>query len=166
MGRSSGIVLLWHDNVVVVTNVRQSSQELHAIVKVSHHTTPWLLSVIYANTNYNYRNWLWDELGNISTQFNGPWFACGDFNEILTQEEKWGGRPINITRTNRFHVCINQCGLIDLGFKGPKYTWSNMRRNNRLIMQRLDRGLANRSWITSYPKANIVGFSPFFKVQQ
>lgn len=53
VGRSSGIVLLWHDNVVVVTNVRQSSQELHAIVKVSHHTTPWLLSVIYASTNYN-----------------------------------------------------------------------------------------------------------------
>lgn len=69
---------------------------------------------------------------------------CGDFNEILTQNEKWGGRPINPTRSSLFRSCINYCNLIDLGFKGAKYTWTNSRINsNGLILERLDRCLDN-----------------------
>lgn len=53
--------------------------------------------------------------------------------------------------------CINYCNLIDLGFNGIKYTWSNMRcRNSQsLILERLDRCLANDLWVHLYPEATI-----------
>lgn len=27
-----------------------------------------------------------------------------------------------------FKNCVNRCQLLDLGFKGSKYTWSNLRK--------------------------------------
>ncbi|KAG5627675.1 hypothetical protein H5410_012893 [Solanum commersonii] len=51
--------------------------------------------------------------------------------------------------------------MIDLGFKGNKYTWSNKRYKNRcsLILERLDRCLANNSWILNYPEASVTHLS-------
>lgn len=68
------------------------------------------------------------------------WLTIGDVNEIVTQSEKWGGRPINHCRANLFKNTINSCNLIDLGFNGPKFTWINKRKNNP-ISERLDRGV-------------------------
>lgn len=42
---------------------------------------------------------------------------------------------------------INCAGLLDLGFNGPIYTWSNRRHEGLLIQERLDRVLANPAWL-------------------
>ncbi|XP_019240872.1 PREDICTED: uncharacterized protein LOC109220861 [Nicotiana attenuata] len=47
------------------------------------------------------------------------------------------------------------CGLTDLGFYGPKYTWSNGRGPGSIVWKRLDRGLANDEWLTSFPATTI-----------
>lgn len=67
-----------------------------------------------------------------------------DFNEIVSQQDKWGGRPINRNRASRFLSCINHCHFIDLGYKGSKYTWSNHRFNRTdIVLERLDRCFIN-----------------------
>lgn len=50
------------------------------------------------------------------------WFVTGDFNEILSQWDKWEGNPINACRSSKFLSCINQRRFIDLGFKGSLFT--------------------------------------------
>ncbi|KAH0633697.1 hypothetical protein KY289_036658 [Solanum tuberosum] len=155
IGRSGGIVLLWHENVVAVTSYRQSNQEMHVMVKVITTNTHWLFSIIYASTNLTHMSLLWDNLCTLKSHYSGPWLMCGDFNQVMSQNEKWGGRPINYTRANRFSTCMNHCDLVDLGFKGSKYTWSNHRKKDSLILKRLYRGLANRSWISLYPNMTI-----------
>lgn len=46
--------------------------------------------------------------------------------------------------------------LIDLGFKGCRYTWSNHRHwRHMLILEWLDRCLTNEAWLESYPLLNI-----------
>lgn len=72
IGWFEGIVLLWHYNVVTVTCVRQSTRELHAMVKVNLNNIPWLLSIIYASTYTTQRNMLWDNFYNVKSQYNGP----------------------------------------------------------------------------------------------
>ncbi|XP_019251154.1 PREDICTED: uncharacterized protein LOC109230077 [Nicotiana attenuata] len=81
----------------------------------------------------------------------------GDFNEVLKARDKFGGNPIKPNRSNLFWNCVNSCQLVDLGFKGSKYTWSNKRYKNRscLILERIDRCFANNHWVHEYPEASI-----------
>ena len=46
-------------------------------------------------------------------------------------------------------------GAIDLGYSGSKFTWAKGNWGNVAIKRRLDRGIANISWILAYSKAAI-----------
>lgn len=59
VGRSEGIFLLWHNNLVVVIQVSNYNQELHAMVQVTPNQQAWLLNIIYASTDVMFRNNLW-----------------------------------------------------------------------------------------------------------
>lgn len=60
------------------------------------------------------------------------------------------------------NVKIEQIALIDdlqmedLGYKGQMHTWSNNRRGNIRIVERLSRVLGNRIWCQKFPKAQCI----------
>lgn len=66
-----------------------------------------------------------------------------------------GGGPINQTRTLRFNEMLTYCSLIDLGFSGPRFTWSNLRNFPDLVQERLDRAVANPDWKTLFPEVGV-----------
>lgn len=72
--------------MVTVTRLRQSTQELHAMIQVNPNYPSWLFSIIYASTKVANRRILWDNLENLSNNYKGPWLVIGDFNDILKQE--------------------------------------------------------------------------------
>ena len=49
----------------------------------------------------------------------------------------------------------DHCNLLDLGFSGPKFTWTNKRDIGNLIQERLDRCWATPSWKVLFPEANV-----------
>ena len=66
---------------------------------------------------------------------------------MISEEEKLGGLPINRTRMMAFRNCLDKCGLIDLGFHGPRFTWTYKSPVwQSTIKERLDRGVANIEW--------------------
>ncbi|KAL0405295.1 UNVERIFIED_CONTAM: hypothetical protein Slati_3843400, partial [Sesamum latifolium] len=97
----------------------------------------------------------WQSLTNISSSFDGPWLVMGDFNAVLSQQEKQGGRPFASTSRNWIGDDFDACNLIDFGFSGSRFTWSNKRSGLANIQSRLDRGVANAEWCLLYPKALI-----------
>ncbi|XP_070018047.1 uncharacterized protein [Nicotiana sylvestris] len=157
VGHYGSIVIMWRDSSLQVDEVAVNSQGIHAIVKVLPLNPPLFFSAIYASNHIEDRKALWDSLVDISKNHRGSWFVGGDFNEVLKAIDKFRGHPINTQRSNSFWNCINNCHLVYLGFKGSKYTWSNKRYNNRssLILERIDKCLANNQWINEYPEANI-----------
>ena len=68
-----------------------------------------------------------------------PWALMGDFNEVLLEEEKSGGNLVCLKRVKAIKECRDACHVMDLGFSGPKFTWSNKRETGDLIQCRLDR---------------------------
>jgi exonuclease III len=44
---------------------------------------------------------------------------------------------------------------LDLGFRGPKFTWNNGQKGDAFIKERLDRVVANAGWCTIFPNADI-----------
>ena len=91
------------------------------------------------------RKILWSNLFEVAKLHNLPWLLLGDFNETLCGDDKLRGRQVNLNRAIYFKGCLDSCNLIDLGFSGPKFTWSNQRQVTDLILEQLDRCFANPS---------------------
>ncbi|KAH0773047.1 hypothetical protein KY290_010184 [Solanum tuberosum] len=98
---------------------------------------------------------LWDDIKNFATVNSSPWIVIGDFNSIITPEEKKGGNAHNISKSMPFINCILDSGLLDMGFTGSPYTWCNGRAPKRRIWARLDRALANSEWIQSFSESSV-----------
>jgi hypothetical protein len=62
---------------------------------------------------------------------------------------------INHSRMHAFHSLVKQCGLFDLGYSGPAYTWTNKRFSSKPTFERLDRCLVNAEWCDAYPISNV-----------
>ncbi|CAN1188832.1 Putative ribonuclease H protein At1g65750 [Linum perenne] len=80
-----------------------------------------------------------------------PWLILGDFNSILSADDKRGGVPFNRSRHKSFIDTVEVCGLSDLRFDGPRFTWSRNR-----VLVRLDRALVNNSWLAAFPESHVV----------
>ena len=155
IGFAGGIWVLWKTDAMDLEHLCSTEQEIHVSVKVRDSNSTWLLSAIYASPRRSERRVLWNNLSVIAALHSLPWVMVGDFNDILSSEEKWGGNRPSASRMAEFHACINSCSLIDLGFSGPQYTWTNSQDVSSLIMQRLDRALANPEWRFLFPEANV-----------
>jgi hypothetical protein len=94
---------------------------------------------------------IWDSILDMGKEYYGPWLCIGDFNMILFQSDKYGGRPYASSSSDAFHSFLNSFGMIDLGFFGNLFTWSNKRRDHHLIKERLDRGITNSQWVHLFP---------------
>ena len=86
----------------------------------------------------------------------------GDFNEVLCGEDKYRGRQVNINRALECKDCLNSCNMIDLGFAGPRFTWTNKRLISDLISERIYRCFANLEWRIMYPEATVTYLSQTF----
>lgn len=71
-GRAGGIVLLWITSMVTVTRLRQSNQEMHAMIQVHSYPKSWLFIIIYDSTKVAKRKIPWDNLENICTTYKEP----------------------------------------------------------------------------------------------
>jgi hypothetical protein len=100
----------------------------------------------------------WSFLSDLGTSFRGAWLLLGDFNSILSPSEKCGGHDFGSSSHNEFTDFVNSNALVDLGFVGNRFTWSNHRSGSANIRERLDRGFANQNWVHIFPNSLIKHF--------
>ncbi|XP_058189268.1 uncharacterized protein LOC131306858 [Rhododendron vialii] len=91
-------------------------------------------------------------LSDYIRDLNAEVVVWGDFNDILYPEEKRGGLQRSRGSCGRFQTLLNNCGLLDLGFRGYPFTWRNNRSGTDFIESRLDRALVSSSWSDMLPR--------------
>ena len=142
-------MLLWKDsiNLTVV-----DSSKYYVDVFVDRYTEQaWHFTSFYGEPVAWRRHEEWSKLSALNTYSTIPWLCASDFNEFTRQDEKIGGAPRNHNQMQLFRTTIDECGLMDLGFISPKFTWSKHFTNGQSIWERLDRGLASNSWFLRFP---------------
>jgi hypothetical protein len=98
----------------------------------------------------------WDSLTTTGENFACPLLCIGDFNHVLDQSEKLRGGPVASSSHCPFKHFIDHHGLLDLGFVGNPFTWSNNRKGLETIKERLDKGLASIDWIHLHPEFSLL----------
>jgi hypothetical protein len=54
-----------------------------------------------------------------------------------------------------FRECLEDCGLIDLGFTGPKYIWTNKQDADIYVRVCLDRAVGNGAFLAMFDNCNV-----------
>ncbi|MCH84377.1 hypothetical protein A2U01_0005209, partial [Trifolium medium] len=108
---------------------------------------------IYGYSKHHQKPMTCDLITNLyQTNHHENWLLFGDFNLVLNSAEKEGGKDLHSSTTSLFHNTLNQCDLMDLGYHGDKFTWTNNQENESHIKERLDRFCASPSWVTKFPR--------------
>lgn len=129
------------------------------ILGVGVHTpsgTLFNLLCIYGDASHQDTSRIWHDVGAFVTQSRHRASICmGDLNDIMSPDEKLGCNPPNLNRIAIFYHHMRNLGLIDMGYNGPAYTWTNKRKGKEVIFERLDRCLANVDWCHIFPNTTV-----------
>ena len=143
VGKSGGLVLHWRSSINLSIE-GLDKYYIDAFINKDQESE-WRLTSFYGESETARRSEAWEKLQNLSSRRERPWLCCGDFNEITRQDEKLGDVTRSHTQMQLFREVIDECGFMDLGFEGLKYTWSRHFENGSSIWERLDRCLATNS---------------------
>jgi len=110
----------------------------------------WLFTVVYANLHVHEHEILWTSLHQFAAQCDRPWLLARDFNETVSLDERNPGGPDMLRRYTRFKHWIENSGLINLGFSGPKFIWTRGQNRDTVKQACLDRALCNVEWRTRF----------------
>ncbi|XP_021745336.1 uncharacterized protein LOC110711266 [Chenopodium quinoa] len=98
-------------------------------------------------------------LGDVSCISTSPNYICkmeeaNDFNQVESLDDKLGGTTL-IKGLDFFLDWKFQSGMLDVPFSGPRYTWSNKRVPERLVLERLDRAYCFSNWLNDFPDGRV-----------
>ncbi|EOY26351.1 Uncharacterized protein TCM_027856 [Theobroma cacao] len=99
-------------------------------------------SSIYSSENWNFLN--------ASEALEGPWMVGGDFNFIVSSAERLLSAPPHDGSMEDFATTLLNCGLLDVGFEGNNYTWTNNH-----MFRRLDRVVYNQEWAECFSYSRV-----------
>jgi hypothetical protein len=125
-GANGGLVLAWRLGVHLKCFCANKNH-ISAWCYSDPPHSPWIISCVYGPPARSDKQAFWDWFTSIGTTFDAPWLCIGDFNSVLSQSDKLGGRPVNNSSTRYFRSSVDQLGMIDLGFAGNPFTWCNNR---------------------------------------
>lgn len=115
---------------------------------ISSKDAPWILSVIYNSQVLNDQKII--GIFCLVLLLYLQWLLEGDFNAVLFYHD-FKGRILNLILLNLFfNNFINNNHLLDLGFVGSRFTWSNNQFGLAFRWARLDRFLANHDWVANF----------------
>lgn len=101
---------------------------------------------MYGQPDATKRHKVWALLKHLAIFSPHHGVCIGDFNEIVVQAKKCGGRGRPSSQMMAFQQTLEFCKLLDLGFNGPKFTSTNCQEESDFMKVRLDRGVANLAW--------------------
>ncbi|XP_016177845.1 uncharacterized protein LOC107620148 [Arachis ipaensis] len=144
-GLSGGLCLLRKSNTNI--NVYEwCDNYIKASININNGMN-WQGVFVYGNPVFQKRRRLWQELTVNNRSREEPQAFLGDFNDILSQDEKVGLHPQPRIYLNTFKRFVDENLLMDIDLKGSRYTWYSNPRNNLITRERLDRVLVNWKWL-------------------
>ena len=144
---SGGLYLTWKQDLDLRIN---SAKKNFIDTSIYYKGKKFQATFVYGELDHTKRLEVWDEISNLRTNSEDPWFLTGDFNEIVDNTEKCGG-PVRAEGTSvNFRSFLSSNGLFDLKYAGPFLSWRGQ-RHSHLVRCRLDRAISNSAWAELFP---------------
>lgn len=142
-GTRGGLITAWNPSLFDCIDEWSGLFSLNILLKRKVDNATVLISNIYGPNCNTLKAAFFDELRSINTSACDVWAAVGDFNVLLSVNDK-NKATANLSEILQFREVINDLRMRDVPLLNRSYTWSNGRDNPTL--ERLDRALISNSW--------------------
>ena len=132
-----------------------SNAHIDVVVREGVSTQSWKAMGFYGHPDVSMRFISWRLIESLKRQCDMSWVVFRDFNEIVQSDEKLGWLDRDARQMEVFRECLIDCGLIDLGFVGLRFTWCNGRIGEQRTLVRFDRIVANEEWLKIFFEAKV-----------
>jgi exonuclease III len=153
-GQGGGLVLFWHESLVVVL-LGKSPRFIDVKIKDVSSNFWYRITFVYGEPRVDSRRFMWETLHRLRTVSNLPWLVLGDFNEAMWGFEHFSAHSRPARQMEDFRDVLAFCDLHDLGFCGLPYTWDNGRAGRANVRVRLDRAVADTAWRDVFTDAKV-----------
>jgi exonuclease III len=155
-GTRGGILLLWNDSAVDITNVRLGRFSVSADVTLRFCMTSFGITGVYGPSRRSEKASFLNHLRSLRPDNDAKWIVCDDFNLIYSARDK-NNRKLNLSLMRRFRQALDFYQLKEIKLQNRKFTWSNERRHPTLA--RLDRFFCNQSWELTFSSYSLHALS-------
>ncbi|KAL0928744.1 hypothetical protein M5K25_000663 [Dendrobium thyrsiflorum] len=150
-GLSGGILTCWRSDLVTFSVVQASSQVVIGELDCGVDGV-WLIATVYGDTDCYNKEKLWKCLEDPSFS-KLPFIVGGDFNCILSQDEKKGGKKFAFKKGALDMLAfMRNFNFHEVQATGPKFTWCNNKKGLARILEKLDRCIINAKALTKSNK--------------
>ncbi|GAU20296.1 hypothetical protein TSUD_337770 [Trifolium subterraneum] len=152
-GRSGGLAVFWKDSSKC--RVLNYTRNFINMLVEDEQWGEWRLTCYYEYPERSRRRAAWDLLRALGNMSSIPWCIIGDFNDLLSQADKKGIHPHPNGLCMGFRQAVSDCDLTDIPIEGHQFTWIKSRGTPHVIEERLDRAMANTSWLQLFPQVRL-----------
>ena len=146
---AGGFGLFWKQEL----NLQVLDSDTHVIdTVVTFEGKRFYSSFVHGSTDRNERNLLWNRLLVKNEDREEPWFLTGDFNDLISGEEKDGGPDRAEGSFSDLRTFFSEGDLFDLQQLGDFLSWRGQ-RGDHLVRCRLDRAVFNTHWAECFAAA-------------
>jgi hypothetical protein len=150
-GRGGGIAIMWNNSLKC--HIMNYSLNHIDIEVVDESRGNWRLIGFYGYPEGGRRRDSWNFLRQLSRNSQLPWCIIGDFNDILSSDEKRGRNDRPDWLINGFREAVEEAGLLDIEWVGYPFTWFKSLGTERAVEEKLDRAMANIEWCNLFTHA-------------
>ncbi|KAK2365796.1 hypothetical protein QL285_079253 [Trifolium repens] len=153
-GRSGGLAVFWKKS----SNCRllNYSRNFINLIVEDNSRGEWRLTGFYGFPEHGRRRDSWNMLRNLRDMSPIPWCIIGDFNDLLSQDDKRGTHLHPNWLCRGFRDAVSDCGLVDIRLEGHQFTWCKSLETHRRVEERLDRAMANSDWMLLFPEVRLI----------
>lgn len=150
IGIARGLAVWWKHGIDIEI-INSCQYWIDAIVKEVSKNFEARCTWMYGTPYQLEKATFWESMSDFDRKDGLPWLVIGDLNEVLWQKEKEGGARWNPRRKRYLLDFMNFNNLLDLGYKGQRFTWARNNGDHCKLRERLDRGLSNTQWLVCWP---------------
>ncbi|TYJ17202.1 hypothetical protein E1A91_A09G035900v1 [Gossypium mustelinum] len=148
-GKSRGLALMWRAGVNVSIQ-NYSKFHIDSLVRLEDDAV-LRFTGFYGQTDSSQRQQAWNMLRRVSDKVTEGWIVGGDFNAILNDSEKEGGRCKPKILIEDFGNFLEELKLTDVKPCNRWFTWTYNREGDRLVKERLDRFVVSDATMEKLP---------------
>ncbi|GLU12746.1 hypothetical protein SLE2022_294050 [Rubroshorea leprosula] len=152
---NSRIWILWTKVELRVSEVLQMDQLMHVEVCSVVGDVKFLCSIIYAFNSFDGRVALWEQFRALDVA-NVPWIISRDFNTTLHYGERVKLSGVVWGDTFELQQFVSRMEVFDLQISGAFFTWCNKQGENDKLWCKLDKVMANSTWVSAFPNTSVV----------